>query len=52
LAKEHEYRATIGKLEKQVMDLQFEKDLEAAADEGEKKKLAKEMRPFEPKFRR
>lgn len=42
LAKENEYRATIGKLEKQVRDLQFENGLQAAADEGKKKKLAKE----------
>ena len=42
LAKENEYRATIGKLEKRVRDLQFENGLQAAADEGEKRKLAKE----------
>ncbi|XP_075110775.1 uncharacterized protein LOC107804039 [Nicotiana tabacum] len=42
LAKENKYRATIGKLEKQVRGLQFENGLQAAADEGEKKKLAKE----------
>ncbi|XP_070017008.1 uncharacterized protein [Nicotiana sylvestris] len=42
LAKEHEYRVTIGKLEKQVMDLKFEKDLHIAADEGERRKLAQE----------
>ncbi|XP_070017044.1 uncharacterized protein [Nicotiana sylvestris] len=42
LDKEHEYRATIGKLEKQVMDLKFEKDLHIAEDEGEKRKLAQE----------
>ncbi|XP_070013508.1 uncharacterized protein [Nicotiana sylvestris] len=34
LAKENEYRATIGRLEKQVMDLQFENGLKAATDEG------------------
>ncbi|XP_070005400.1 uncharacterized protein [Nicotiana sylvestris] len=39
LAKENEYRATIGRLEKHVMDLQFKNSLQAAADECEKKKL-------------
>ncbi|XP_019241362.1 PREDICTED: uncharacterized protein LOC109221342 [Nicotiana attenuata] len=42
LAKENEYRATISRLEKQVKDLQSENSLQATADEGEKKKLAKE----------
>ncbi|XP_070021693.1 uncharacterized protein [Nicotiana sylvestris] len=42
LTKESEYRATISKLEKQVRELQFENSLQVAADEGEKKKLAKE----------
>ncbi|XP_070002277.1 uncharacterized protein [Nicotiana sylvestris] len=42
LAKENEYKDTIVKLEKQVKDLQFENGLQAAADEGEKKRLAKE----------
>lgn len=34
--------ATIGKLEKQVKDLQFENGLQAATYKGEKKRLAKE----------
>ncbi|XP_070020014.1 uncharacterized protein [Nicotiana sylvestris] len=42
VAKENEYRATIGKLEKQVRELQFESSLQVAEDEGEKKRLAKE----------
>ncbi|XP_075099735.1 uncharacterized protein LOC142176355 isoform X2 [Nicotiana tabacum] len=39
LAKEDQYRATIGRIEKQVMDLQFENGFQAATDEGKKKKL-------------
>ncbi|XP_070014190.1 uncharacterized protein [Nicotiana sylvestris] len=42
LTKENEYRATINKLEKQVRELQFDNSLQVAADEGEKKRLAKE----------
>ncbi|XP_070008308.1 uncharacterized protein [Nicotiana sylvestris] len=42
LAKENEYRDTISKLEKQVKNLKFENSLQAAADEGEKKEIAKE----------
>ncbi|XP_070002366.1 uncharacterized protein [Nicotiana sylvestris] len=42
LAKENEYRASIGNLENQVRELQFESGLQVAADEGEKKRLAKE----------
>ncbi|XP_070015651.1 uncharacterized protein [Nicotiana sylvestris] len=40
--KENDYRATIGKLEKQVRELQFESSLQVAADEGEKKRVSKE----------
>ncbi|XP_070020930.1 uncharacterized protein [Nicotiana sylvestris] len=42
LTKENEYRVTISKLEKQVKELQFENILQAATNEEEKKKLAKE----------
>ncbi|XP_070015111.1 uncharacterized protein [Nicotiana sylvestris] len=42
LAREESYKAKISQLERQVMDLQFEKGLQAAADEGEKKKLTHE----------
>ncbi|XP_019242059.1 PREDICTED: uncharacterized protein LOC109222112 [Nicotiana attenuata] len=42
LAKEASYRATISKLEGQIRDLKFDKSVQAAADEGEKKKLAQE----------
>ncbi|XP_070010967.1 uncharacterized protein [Nicotiana sylvestris] len=51
LAKENEYRATIGKLEKKVRDLQFENGLQAATDEGEKKKLAKENEALQAQIR-
>ncbi|XP_070002351.1 uncharacterized protein [Nicotiana sylvestris] len=42
LTKENEYRAKISLLERRVMELQFEKGVQAAADKGEKKKLAQE----------
>ncbi|XP_070018222.1 uncharacterized protein [Nicotiana sylvestris] len=42
LTKENEYRATISKLEKQARELQFENSLQVAANEEEKKRLAKE----------
>ncbi|XP_070008274.1 uncharacterized protein [Nicotiana sylvestris] len=42
LAKENEYRATIGKLEKQIRELQFKSGLQVAVNEGEKKRLTKE----------
>ncbi|XP_019241565.1 PREDICTED: uncharacterized protein LOC109221545 [Nicotiana attenuata] len=42
LAKENKYRATISSLERQIKDLKFASDVQAAADEGEKKKLAQE----------
>jgi len=51
LAKENEYRDTISKLEKQVKDLQFENGLQAATDEGEKKKLAKEHEALQAQIR-
>ncbi|XP_070029233.1 uncharacterized protein [Nicotiana sylvestris] len=51
LAKENEYRATIGKLEKQVRDLQFENGLQVTADEGEKKKLAKKNEALRAQIR-
>ncbi|XP_070008519.1 protein CROWDED NUCLEI 3-like [Nicotiana sylvestris] len=51
LAKENEYKAIIGKLEKQVRDLQFENGLQAAANEGEKKKLAKENEALRAQIR-
>ncbi|XP_070013861.1 spindle pole body component 110-like [Nicotiana sylvestris] len=51
LAKEHEYRVTIGKLEKQVLDLKFERDLHIAADEGEKRKLAQENEVLKAQIR-
>ncbi|XP_070010768.1 uncharacterized protein [Nicotiana sylvestris] len=51
LAKENEYRAIIGKLEKQVRDLQFENGLQATADKGEKKRLAKENEVFRAQIR-
>ncbi|XP_070017463.1 uncharacterized protein [Nicotiana sylvestris] len=42
LTKENEYRATISKLEGKIRDLKFDSGLQAAADEGEKKRLAQE----------
>ncbi|XP_070017857.1 uncharacterized protein [Nicotiana sylvestris] len=36
------YKATISKLEGKIRDLKFDKSVQATADEGEKKKLAKE----------
>ncbi|XP_070025374.1 uncharacterized protein [Nicotiana sylvestris] len=42
VAMDNKYRDTIGKLEKQVRELQFESSLQVAVDEGEKKRLAKE----------
>ncbi|XP_075109335.1 uncharacterized protein LOC142181084 [Nicotiana tabacum] len=51
LAKENEYRDTISKLEKQVKDLQFENGLQATADEGKKKTLAKENEAFRAQIR-
>ncbi|XP_019235757.1 PREDICTED: uncharacterized protein LOC109216083 [Nicotiana attenuata] len=42
LEKETNYRATISKLEGQIRDLKFDNSVQAAADEGEKKKLAQE----------
>jgi len=39
-------------LEKQVMDLQFENGLQAAADEGEKKKLIQENEALKAKTRK
>ncbi|XP_070025122.1 uncharacterized protein [Nicotiana sylvestris] len=51
LAKEHEYRVTIGKLEKQVLDLKFERDLHIATDEGEKRKLAQENEVLKAQIR-
>lgn len=41
-ANEKEYRARIGALEKQFQDLRFENNLQAATDEGDKKKLTPE----------
>nr|XP_016472464.1 PREDICTED: TNFAIP3-interacting protein 1-like [Nicotiana tabacum] len=52
LAKENEYRATIGRLEKQVLDLQFENDLQAATDEGEKKKLTQENKALKAQIQK
>ena len=51
LTKENEYRVTISKLEKQVRELQFENSLQAAADKGEKKKLAKENEALRAQIR-
>ncbi|XP_070008400.1 uncharacterized protein [Nicotiana sylvestris] len=42
LGKEANYRAIISKLEGQIRDLKFDRSVQAAADEGEKKKLAQE----------
>ncbi|XP_070022451.1 uncharacterized protein [Nicotiana sylvestris] len=42
LAKEANYRATISKLDGEIWDLKFDKSIQVAADEGEKKKLAHE----------
>ncbi|XP_070014863.1 uncharacterized protein [Nicotiana sylvestris] len=42
LAKEASYRAKISKLEGQIRDLKFDNSVQAAADEGEKNKLAQE----------
>ncbi|XP_070022061.1 uncharacterized protein [Nicotiana sylvestris] len=42
LTKENEYRATISKLEGKIRDLKFDCGLQAAADKGEKKRLARE----------
>jgi len=42
LAKEESYRAKISKLEGQIRDLKFGHSIQAAADEGEKKKLTQE----------
>jgi len=52
LTKENEYRATICRLEKQVMDLQFENGLQAAADEGKKKKLTQENEALKAQIRK
>ena len=52
LTKENEYRATISKLERQVMDLQFENGLQAATDEGEKKKLTQENEALKAQIRK
>lgn len=40
--KENDYRATIRKLKGQIRDTKFDSGLQAAADKGEKKKLARE----------
>ncbi|XP_070013127.1 uncharacterized protein [Nicotiana sylvestris] len=42
LTKEARYRATISKLEGQIRNLKFDNCVQAAVDEGEKKKLAQE----------
>jgi len=42
LAKEENYRAETGKLKQQIRDLEFENSVQAAAEKGEKNKLAQE----------
>ncbi|XP_070048922.1 uncharacterized protein [Nicotiana tomentosiformis] len=52
LAKEREYRTTISKLEEQIEKIKFDSSLQAAEDEGEKKRLAKENESLRAQIQR
>ncbi|XP_070034453.1 uncharacterized protein [Nicotiana tomentosiformis] len=51
VAKEKDYWATISKLENQVRAIKFESGLQAAEDEGEKKRLAQENEALRAQLR-
>nr|XP_033515449.1 uncharacterized protein LOC117279927 [Nicotiana tomentosiformis] len=52
LAKEKEYRTTINKLEEQIEKIKFDSSLQAAEDEGEKKRLARENEALRAQIQR
>nr|XP_009597582.1 cingulin-like [Nicotiana tomentosiformis] len=52
LAKEKEYRTTINKLEEQIEKIKFDSSLQAAEDEGEKKRLTRENEALRAQIQR
>ncbi|XP_070055120.1 uncharacterized protein [Nicotiana tomentosiformis] len=52
VSKEKEYQTTINKLEEQIEKIKFDSSLQAAEDEGEKKRLARENEALRAQIQR